>query len=142
MEGFKVFENLCCEKIIVKCDKDAFTEALINLIDNAIKYSSERKSIFISTYEADNYLCLSVKDEGIGIKKSELDKILAPYYRTDEEEVHKKTGVGLGLSIIKHIMNAHKGKIEIESEWGSGSNFRLYFPLNNNYERIDKLRVE
>ncbi len=142
MEGFKVFENLCCEKIIVDCDKDAFTEALINLIDNAIKYSSERKSIFISTYEADNYLCLSVKDEGIGIKKSELDKILAPYYRTDEYEVHKKTGVGLGLSIIKHIMNAHKGKIEIESEWGSGSNFRLYFPLNNNYERVDKLRVE
>ena len=76
-------------------------------------------------------MALSVEDEGIGINNKDLKNIFNPFFRTDSLEVRRTGGAGLGLSIVKHIMDAHNGKIEVQSEIGKGSRFILLFPVED-----------
>ncbi|NOX17901.1 MAG: HAMP domain-containing histidine kinase, partial [Chlorobi bacterium] len=134
MQKFKVITKLAQRELIIRADKDALIEAMINLISNAVKYSEARKEIIVSAYAADNYFAVSVEDKGIGIKEDELEEVLTPYFRSEDFAVKNKKGTGLGLAIIKHIMNAHGGEIKIKSKIGEGSNFTLLFPLGDGDE--------
>jgi signal transduction histidine kinase len=129
LQNFSVDSILSDQKKMIRADKDSVEEALINLISNSIKYSKERKVIRVLTYPQNDFMALSVEDEGIGINNKDLENIFNPFFRTDSLEVRRTGGAGLGLSIVKHIMGAHNGKIEVQSETGKGSRFILLFPV-------------
>lgn len=112
----------------IKADKEAITEAIINLLDNAVKYSSGKKHIEIATAKKDSYVLIVIKDSGIGISDEDQKKIFEKFFRVSTGDVHNVKGTGLGLTIIKHIVDAHNGKIELKSSPGKGSTFTLMFP--------------
>ncbi|GJQ63344.1 MAG: hypothetical protein SCALA702_23970 [Melioribacteraceae bacterium] len=113
-----------------ECDGEAITEAVINLIDNAIKYSSDKKKIEILTFRDRDNVAVSVKDYGIGIADKDKKQIFEKFYRVSTGLVHNTKGTGLGLSLVKHIVDAHRGEIVIDSEPGKGTNFTIVLPLN------------
>jgi len=115
---------------IIKIDEEAVSEAIVNLVDNAVKYSDSNKEISIHTGKESRYAFIEVVDKGIGIPEKDQKKIFEKFFRVSSGNVHNVKGSGLGLSIVKHIMDAHKGKIELYSEADKGSKFRLMFPLN------------
>ncbi len=128
--GFKF--NLIAGKDIpsIKADPEAISEAVINLIDNAVKYSDQNKEITITTGIEKENIFIEVKDNGIGISPDDQKKIFDKFYRVSTGLVHNSKGTGLGLSLVKHIVDAHKGKIELKSTPGKGSIFKLIFPLS------------
>lgn len=109
-------------------DCEAITEALINLIDNAIKYSGDDKKIEIRTGNTNNDVFVEVRDFGVGITPKNQKLIFDKFFRVTEGDVYNVRGAGLGLSITKNIVDAHQGKIELSSVFGKGSTFRLVFP--------------
>ncbi|MCW9096630.1 MAG: HAMP domain-containing histidine kinase, partial [Ignavibacteriaceae bacterium] len=115
---------------ILKIDEEAVSEAIVNLIDNAVKYSDDKKEIVIKTGQENNFAFVEVEDKGIGIPEKDQKKIFDKFFRVSSGNVHNVKGSGIGLSIVHHIMDAHKGKIEVLSEVGNGSKFRLLFPLS------------
>lgn len=129
--GFEFELHAVDEPLIINADKDALTEVLVNLIDNGMKYSTDIKKMMVSTSIEHNSAVVSVKDSGIGIAKNQLNKLFEKFYRVTSGDVHDTQGAGLGLSIVKHIMDAHEGEVKIESELGRGSTFKLYFPLKS-----------
>ena len=103
-------------------------QVFVNLLDNAIKYTQEGGTIEISVVEKENQeLLFSVKDNGIGIPQEDLYRIFERFYRVDKGRSQEIGGTGLGLSIVKHIVQAHGGKVWAESQFGKGSIF--YFTL-------------
>ncbi len=110
-------------------DKEAIRQVLQNLIDNACKYSDDSKIIEVKVSKVDSGISISVKDFGIGIKKDEQDKIFSRFYRAGDELTQKVKGSGIGLIIVKQIVEAHKGAIKLKSELGKGSDFQLILPL-------------
>ncbi|MBT8392427.1 MAG: hypothetical protein HKP17_12980 [Ignavibacteriaceae bacterium] len=115
-------------KFYVNGDSDAVERAVLNIITNAIKYSDEQTAINVSIINQNDSVGARVCDKGKGIDKDQLAKIFKPYYRSENKSALKVEGTGLGLAIVKHIMDAHNGKIEVESEVGKGSTFTLWFP--------------
>lgn len=103
-------------------------QALINLLDNALKYSDSAASVAVACKETDNSLIISVIDSGFGIPKAALDRIFERFYRVDKGRSREKGGTGLGLSIVKHIALLHGGSITVESAEGKGSTFSLVLP--------------
>ena len=116
------------EEIQLNLDGDAVKQALTNLLDNAIKYSHEQKEVKILIQKKEPVVEIQVMDKGIGIPASEKDKIFEKFYRSEEARQLFPRGVGLGLKIVKHIMDAHKGDIKVESPPKGGSIFTLVFP--------------
>ena len=114
---------------ILKIDEEAFSEALVNLVDNAVKYSDQLKVITVRTGKENDYVFIEVEDKGIGIPQKDQKKIYEKFFRVSSGNVHNVKGSGLGLSIVKHIMDAHNGRIELTSEVNKGSKFKLIFPL-------------
>lgn len=112
----------------IHADREAVAEAFINLLDNAVKYSTAEKHVDVSTGSQDDMVFLEVKDRGIGMDKHESEKIFDKFYRVSTGLVHNTKGTGLGLTLVKHIVDAHKGSITVSSKPGDGSCFRLYFP--------------
>jgi len=105
-------------------------QALINLIDNAIKYSQAKSKIWVKAYSDGKELFLEVHDKGIGIPNEYRERIFERFYRVDRSRSREAGGTGLGLSIVRHIALLHKGTAEVESRAGEGSVFRLKTPLN------------
>jgi two-component system phosphate regulon sensor histidine kinase PhoR len=114
----------------VKLDRESVTQAIVNLLDNAIKFSKEKKKIKISLYKNKNSIVLSIEDYGIGIPDHEQKKIFEKFYRVENELSHNTKGSGLGLSLVKNIMDMHKGKITVSSKLTKGSKFSLIFPID------------
>ncbi len=112
----------------INMDAEAVTQAFVNLLDNAMKYSTDNKYIGISLTQRNEHLVLSVTDHGIGIPQKEFKKIFQKFYRVGDSLVHNTKGSGLGLSLVEHIMNVHHGRVEVESTVGKGSTFSLFFP--------------
>lgn len=115
-------------RLIINADPDAVSEAVINLIDNAVKYCSEKKRIVLKTGVENTRVFFEVEDSGIGISAAEQKKIFEKFYRVPGDNVHNTKGTGLGLTLVKHIVDAHKGEIILTSEPGKGSTFKIYFP--------------
>lgn len=113
----------------IRADAEAVSEALLNVMDNAVKYSNDRKSVTIRTGMADRTVYVEVEDHGIGIAPEEQLKIFEKFYRVSSGLVHDIRGSGLGLTLVRHIMDAHRGEIIVQSRVGEGSTFRLSFPI-------------
>jgi two-component system phosphate regulon sensor histidine kinase PhoR len=127
--GFNLETDLTPEGLIINADKNAVTEALLNLLDNAVKYSGDSKLISVKTFAENKYGIVEVSDKGIGISSEQQKKIFEKFYRVSTGLTHNTKGSGLGLSIVQHIMNAHEGLVRVNSQPGKGSTFQLKFPL-------------
>lgn len=106
-----------------------FEQALVNLIDNAIKYSDENTEVTITSKSEDTNIIISVTDQGVGIAKRHFSRLFERFYRIDKARSRKMGGTGLGLSIVKHIVNIHNGTVRVESHVGKGSTFTIILPL-------------
>ena len=109
-------------------DPDAISQALLNLLDNAVKYSGASKEILVRLGVKDGFVTVSVVDHGVGIPRQEQEKIFERFHRISTGLVHDVKGSGLGLSIVKHIVEAHRGKVTVESQPESGSTFTIHLP--------------
>lgn len=125
--GFEVQTELEDGLEEIHAEDEAVAEAFINLIDNAMKYCGTVKSIGVKTGAEDGFVFLEVADRGVGIERSEQQKIFEKFYRGERGNVHNTKGSGLGLTLVKHIMEAHGGFVSVESRPGEGSRFRLHF---------------
>jgi signal transduction histidine kinase len=110
-------------------DAEAIGQALINLVNNAIKYSREERYIRIRVRREGDRILISVTDRGIGVGKADQKKIFEKFYRAENSLLHETKGSGLGLALVQHIMEAHGGTVEVESTPGKGSTFTLVLPL-------------
>jgi two-component system phosphate regulon sensor histidine kinase PhoR len=119
---------VCPEDISVLLDSRLMAQAVINLLDNAINYSSEKSDIQISASLKDKELRISVQDHGIGIPKEHLSRLFERFYRVDKARSRELGGTGLGLAIVKHIAHAHGGRVSVDSIPGKGSTFSLHLP--------------
>jgi len=109
-------------------DRESVSRALLNLIDNAIKYSADDKAIDVILRQTVEHVIVEVHDHGIGIGPNDLARIFDPYFRAQFSDTQTRRGAGLGLTLVQQIVAAHGGKVEVESELGKGSTFRLLFP--------------
>lgn len=127
--GFELKTNIENNIPPVLIDRDAIAQAILNLLDNAVKYSAEVKEISIEVKTRNSYLLIEIADSGFGIPRAEQTKIFEKFYRVSNGLVHDVKGSGLGLSLVKHIIEAHKGKISVKSESGKGSRFTICIPF-------------
>lgn len=127
--GFEVQTNLQPDLPPVLIDRDAMAQAISNLLDNAIKYSGDVKELSITTETVRSELSIEIADHGIGIPRAEQANIFEKFYRVENGLVHDVKGSGLGLSLVKHIVEAHNGTITVESAVGEGSRFTILLPL-------------
>ena len=109
-------------------DEVHFTNVVNNLLDNAIKYSKDEPVIRLTTQNVPGYFRIKIEDNGIGMNKETLHRIFEKFYRAHTGNIHNVKGFGLGLSYVKTIIDAHKGKIKAESTLGKGSCFVIDFP--------------
>ena len=129
-QGFAFEENIDSNLPAVPVDREAIARALVNLVNNALKYSSEEKFLGVKLYRDNGVVKLEVADHGIGIARRDQTKIFEKFYRAGDPLVHNTKGSGLGLSLVRHITMAHGGDIAVESTPGKGSKFILSLPLN------------
>ncbi|OGU65149.1 MAG: hybrid sensor histidine kinase/response regulator [Stygiobacter sp. RIFOXYC12_FULL_38_8] len=116
----------------IKADVSEITRLFTNLISNAIKYNKESGSIYIIAHQENNYVCIKIRDTGIGMKPEEKDRLFSEFYRAKNEKTRGISGTGLGLSIVKKIVESYYGKIEVESVFGYGTTFTIHLPINQN----------
>ncbi|MBD3235426.1 MAG: HAMP domain-containing protein [Candidatus Eisenbacteria bacterium] len=119
----------CPQGLRAEVNGELLESALVNLIDNAIKYSDPRKPVRIAAESRAGMLEISVADEGSGIAEEHLDRIFERFYRVDKARSRQMGGTGLGLAIVKHIAKAHGGHVTVESRLGRGSTFRICLPV-------------
>jgi signal transduction histidine kinase len=130
-QGFALEEQIDPGIPAVKVDREAIARALVNLVNNALKYSDNEKFLGVRLYREQSMLKLEVSDRGIGIERHEQSRIFEKFYRTGDPLVHNTKGSGLGLSLVRHITRAHGGDVQVESTPGRGSKFTLSLPLAN-----------
>src|SRR5207248_8032521 len=114
----------------LRVDREAMARSLVNLVNNALKYSQDRKFIGVKLYRENGFVKLEVIDHGIGIPSNEQQKIFEKFYRVGDPLVHNTKGSGLGLSLVQHIAHAHGGDVAVESAPGRGSKFTLLLPIS------------
>jgi signal transduction histidine kinase len=127
--GF-TFEEKIGEVPPLKVDREAMARSLVNLVNNALKYSQDRKYIGVNLYRENGSVKLEVIDHGIGIPLTEQQKIFEKFYRVGDPLVHNTKGSGLGLSLVQHIARAHGGDISVDSSPGAGSKFTITLPVD------------
>jgi len=116
------------QPVQVAINPSLIEQAVVNLIDNAIKYSNDFSEIIVSVNKDNQKIIISVSDQGIGIPREHLDRIFERFYRVDKARSRKLGGTGLGLSIVKNIVAAHNGQVLVNSELGKGSTFKIILP--------------
>jgi methyl-accepting chemotaxis protein len=148
-----IFDTNIEEKIIA-CDPIKIERIMMNLISNAIKFSNPNDGIYVNVVDSGDVVKISVKDTGIGIEKKHLDLIFQRFYQADKSLSRNSEGTGIGLSLLKSIVELHGGNISVESEVGKGSIFTVELPArtienaeaaeNTNYlfNKIEMLNIE
>jgi signal transduction histidine kinase len=131
-QGFAFEESIDSNLPPARVDREAIARALVNLVNNALKYSAEEKFLGVKLYRDNGVLKLEVADHGIGIARRDQSRIFEKFYRTGDPLVHNTKGSGLGLSLVRHITQAHGGEIAVESTPGRGSTFVLSLPVAAN----------
>ena len=127
--GFGFEENISDDIPPIKVDREAIARSLLNLVNNALKYSKDQKYIGVSLYRVNGSVNIEVRDRGIGIPPNEQEKIFEKFYRCGDPLVHNVKGSGLGLSLVRHIARAHGGDVRVESVPNKGSKFTIALPL-------------
>ena len=117
------------EDACVWADRDRIIQILVNLVDNAMKYTPEGGCISFHTQRQDEKILLQVKDTGQGIPSTDLPRITERFYRVDRARSREEGGTGLGLSIVKHLMQLMNGQLRIHSELGKGTSIELDLPI-------------
>ena len=117
------------DQISADFDSSLIEQAIVNLLDNAIKYSEPDSTIHLKAHRNDSEIRISVEDQGIGIAKKHLPRLFERFYRVDKARSRKMGGTGLGLAIVKHIAQAHGGHVTVESTLGKGSTFTIHLPI-------------
>ncbi len=121
--------NLDCEKdTTALLDPALIEQAVVNLLDNAIKFSEPGSTIHVKSHHQGNEMILSVQDQGIGIAQKHLPRLFERFYRVDKARSRSMGGTGLGLAIVKHIAQAHGGHLTVDSKLGEGSHFSIHIP--------------
>ena len=115
----------------LQVDREAIARSLLNLVNNAVKYSATEKYLAVHLYRQNSSVNIEVVDHGIGIPAKEHPKIFEKFYRVGDPLVHNSKGSGLGLSLVRHIVHAHGGEVAVESVPGQGSKFIISLPVNN-----------
>jgi len=128
-KGFALTEQLDETVPPILVNADAVTQAVLNLLDNAIKFSPDQKEIGVRLFQQHNELVLEMSDKGIGIKPIDQEHVFDKFYRGGETLVHDVKGSGLGLTLVKHIMQLHGGRVKLISRPHAGSVFQLCFPV-------------
>ena len=127
--GFRYEERISNDLPVVRVDREAIARSLLNLVNNALKYSADDKFLAVNLYREIGSVKLDVIDHGIGIPRPEQNKIFDKFYRVCDPLCHDNKGSGLGLALVQHIVNAHGGKVSVESNPGKGSKFTITLPL-------------
>ena len=123
--------DLDCEKdTTANFDPTLIEQAMVNLLDNALKYSEPQSTILLKSHQQNSEVIISVQDHGIGIAQKHLPRLFERFYRVDKARSRNMGGTGLGLAIVKHIAQAHGGYVTVESKLGEGSRFRIHLPQN------------
>lgn len=130
-KGGSIEMNQSADTAIIKGDRIHLTNVVYNLIDNAIKYSTEHPKIKVATVSNEFSIALRVSDNGIGIKKDQQARIFDKLYRVPTGDVHNIKGFGLGLSYVKAIIEKHHGVVKVKSEFGKGSTFIIQLPYKH-----------
>ena len=137
--GFKIFNQILTEKNlyfklniadnfpVIRADSFKLEQMFINLIDNALKYT-EKGGITITVDQINSSVKIEIEDTGIGIPGEHLSRIFERFYVVDKSRSRKMGGTGLGLAIVKHIVQVHKGEINIDSKVNKGSKFTIILP--------------
>jgi len=128
--GFAFEESIAEDVPPLRLDREAMARSLLNLVNNALKYSQDRKFIGVNLFRDNGSVRLEVTDHGIGIPESEQAKIFEKFYRVGDPLVHNTKGSGLGLSLVRHIVQAHGGEVRVDSAPGRGSTFTITLPVN------------
>ena len=128
-KGFAIQEDIASDLPEMEFDEEAMISVLVNLLSNAMKFSPEQKEISVRVLAGDKAAVLQVEDKGIGIPAKEIKKIFERFYRVKNEVVAETRGSGLGLPLVKHIIEAHGGRVEVRSEPGKGSVFLAVLPF-------------
>ncbi|MCJ7580366.1 MAG: ATP-binding protein [Candidatus Aminicenantes bacterium] len=129
-KGFSIEEEIASDLPDIVFDKEAIASVLINLLSNAIKFSPEQKEVRVTVYRKDESIGFQVADQGIGISPEARSKIFERFYRLQNRTTSESQGSGLGLTLVKHIVEAHGGKICVDSEPEKGSVFSVYIPIS------------
>jgi two-component system phosphate regulon sensor histidine kinase PhoR len=118
----------CGERLLTRVSPPLLEQAVVNLVDNAVKYSSEGSVVEVELSESDGEIVVSVSDQGQGIAREHLPRLFERFYRVDKARSRDLGGTGLGLAIVKHIAQIHGGRVSVDSVVGRGSTFRIHLP--------------
>lgn len=129
-KGFTIHTDIAADLPETRFDREAMASVVINLLNNAMKFSPQKKDITVRLYRENGNVVLQVADKGTGINPKELDRIFERFYRIKDKVVSETRGSGLGLPLAKHIIEAHGGEIKVESEPGKGSLFSVILPIS------------
>ena len=130
--GLSIHVAVDPELPLIQCDTDALQQALYNLLNNAMKYSGDGKEVLVRAYFKKNNVVIDITDYGIGIDPAHQEHIFNEFYRVDDPQVRETGGSGLGLAVVKHIIEAHQGHLNVNSKAGKGSTFSIHLPIINN----------
>ena len=133
-QGVTLVAEVPADPIWIRGDDDRLEQVLVNLLHNAVKFSPEGARVLAGAEVVDGECVVSVEDRGSGIPRADLDRVFERFYKVDKARVRGKGGTGLGLAIARHIVEAHGGRIWVESVEGKGSTFRFAIPLRDQAE--------
>lgn len=129
-KGITVVQNFSEKLPVIKTDMNEITRVITNILSNAIKYNTDKGEIKIVLTTAQNYLIIKISDTGIGMKPEELKNLFQEFFRAKNEKTRNISGTGLGLTIVKRIIESYNGKIEVDSQYGKGTTFTIFYPIN------------
>lgn len=143
------------EELTIAFDMEKIERIILNLVSNAIKFRKEENGeIFINLQSSKDFVTISVRDNGIGISKENIDKIFGKYVRLNDERSMIKEGTGIGLSLVESLTNLHGGKVSVDSSFGNWTEFKVQIPNivcdkkieyvinSNNLDRVEKIKIE
>jgi two-component system phosphate regulon sensor histidine kinase PhoR len=127
-QGFSIEATIPAASEFVLADPDALSRAVWNLLDNAVKYSGESRTVWIELDQAGGSIAIRVRDRGIGIPRTEQNEIFRKFVRGAEAQKQGVQGTGIGLAMVRHIVEGHRGSVQVESTPGQGSAFTILIP--------------
>ena len=127
------------EEFIMECDPTMMERVFLNLLSNAIKFTPENRNIYVDVCATNDFIEIDIRDEGIGISAKDKNVIFERFIQADKSLTRENEGSGIGLSIVKSIIDLHGGYISVESEVGKGSTFKIILPNNSNSNKEYKI---